>query len=367
MNNRVAVIGGGGFLGSRFIEMIRGSSLEAVPIFRSFKGLARGSKYSERAVVVDTGNVATLAASFAGCDAVVNFSVGDWNTIESDTQKIWQAARDASIPLLIHISSAVVFGSVQSPAISDDSPPDVSSWMMYARSKAKAELFLRDKMGNGMNIVVLRPGLIWGPKSGWSTLPARQLSTDTVWLPLQGDGISNLIYIDNLVECVRSVLSSNQVVSGFFNVSDQETISWKRFYTDIASGLGYPFERIQYTNRGLNIFSIACIFEWLKQQPPFYAFMKYLLRNLSAENKSLLKYYMPWLAGGREGPPVPISVRLVSQPRFTRELYSLYATAYKLSNKKFYDNYSDCGHVKYEDALGRTIGWLKYSGYDAKY
>jgi nucleoside-diphosphate-sugar epimerase len=64
------------------------------------------------------------------------------------------------------MSSAVVYGEVTSPNIADDSDPICKHWMPYARAKAAAEVFLRNVLSSSpVEIALLRPGIVWGPRS----------------------------------------------------------------------------------------------------------------------------------------------------------------------------------------------------------
>jgi nucleoside-diphosphate-sugar epimerase len=366
---QIAVLGAGGFVGSRLMEQAALTpQWQFVPVLRSPKNLARLSKLGIAARFADTSRVDSLASALDGHEVVINMAAGDWTSIRSDAAIAYEASARAGVRLLIHLSSAVVFGRVLSPDIHDDSAPELDSWMLYAREKGQAEVFLRARMAaGGPGIVVLRPGLIWGPRSPWCALPARQLAMGAAWLGGSGRGVCNLVHVDNLLRYVSQVLPSAGRVSGFYNVADPDTVTWQAFYDAIALGLGYPLSRIHTTEAGPRVASPGALLERLKQWPPFYRVMKGLLKGLSAEAKSRLKYYLPALAGGGFEAPCPVDAPVVeSAPRLTREQWALHNTRHRLPTAKFVRDFGDPRLMSFEEGLAATLAWLRFAGYGAQ-
>src|SRR5206468_10798087 len=63
-----------------------------------------------------------------------------------------------------------------------------------------SENFLRERMAERrLAIVVLRPGLVWGPGSPWVLGPATDLLRGAAFLAGSGGGICNLMYVDDLL------------------------------------------------------------------------------------------------------------------------------------------------------------------------
>lgn len=365
----IAVLGAGGFVGSRLMELASVCpEWTFVPILRSAKSVARLSKLGLKPIFANTAEESALASSLSGFDAVVNLASGDWTSIQSDARIVYEASAKAGVRLLIHLSSAVVFGRVLSPSIHDDSSPQLNHWMLYARAKGAAEKFLRSRLEkSSMKVVVLRPGLIWGPRSNWSAMPAKDLSSGSAWLGGNGEGICNLCHVDNLARYIHQILRNPDPQCGFYNVADPGTLTWKSYYDAIAKGLGYSTTRIHLTTRGPRLLSPGALLDRLKQEPTFYRFMKKLLARLSSESKSLLKYHLPALAGGQYQPPVPGDVTQVgaSIPRLTKELWSLHNTRHRLPTVKFAKDYGDPGLMPFQEALEVTLTWLRFAGFKA--
>jgi nucleoside-diphosphate-sugar epimerase len=364
-SSTIAVLGGGGFLGARLLEYARLAGEEHwLPVIRSPRSLARLSRLGTASWrKANAADVTSLAEAFAGCQTVVNVTLGDTHTMLAETETIWKACVAAKVRRLIHLSSAVVFDRVQDPATHDDSAPVADHWMYYARAKAACERFLQSQSG-GPEVVILRPGLIWGPGSPWSHLPARQLDRGGMWLAQEGQGVCNLVHVDNLVKCIRMVAAAGGNPTGAYNVGDPGEITWHRYASGVAAALGYPAERVLTVPRGPLAFHRGLVVEWLKQQPWFYRSSKWALKRMSGEAKSRLKSLLPWLAGGTFQAPVPTDVKAaMSPPRFSREQWSLQSTERRLGMEKFVSVFGDPQLMSFEEGLARTARWLQFAGY----
>jgi len=361
----VAILGGGGFVGSRLVEHAILTGRLVVPVVRSPKSIARLSKLGAECRLANTGRLESLTEALRGHDVVVNLASGDWTSIAGDAELAYRASAAAGVKLHMHMSSAVVFGRVESDAIHDDSPPDLGNWMLYAREKGKAENFLRSCLGReGPRVVVLRPGLIWGPRSPWSLLPARAFETGTAWLSGAGEGICNLLHVDNLARYIWRVIASDSEAKGFYNVADPETVTWKRLYVGIARGLQFDLGRIRMTDVKPRRLSASGALDLLRNQASSYRVLKGLLKVLSGENKSRLKAFLPALAGGRYQPPCPQDVQPEpSEPRISQEQWALQNTVHRLPTEKFVRDFGDPGLQTFDAGLESTVAWLRFAGY----
>lgn len=367
-NMKVAVLGAGGFVGARIMER---SGLNhgwcTTPFLRSPRGLARIGKLGLDASLTVRQGVGDLAARLGGYHAVVNVAVGDPESISRDVREAYEACMRAGVGLFIHLSSAVVFGRVTSDLIHDDSPPDTGSWMLYARQKAQAENYLRSMMTEGNpKIVVLRPGLIWGPRSPWSILPAMHLASGTAWLGGFGKGHCNLIHVDNLVRCIERVVETGAPSGGFYNVGDPAQVTWREFYHAMASGLGYPLERVKLTDAGYMRLTPGAMLDRLREVEGPRRVMKHVLTSMSPAVKDLVKRMVPGL--GRpvpQPPPRADAVPPASAPRLRRDIWVLHNTLHRLPTTKFVRDYGDPGLLSFEDGLAGTLEWLRFAGYAA--
>jgi nucleoside-diphosphate-sugar epimerase len=113
----------------------------------------------------------------------------------------------------------------------------------YSRSKADAEQIL----GVYPNRVVLRPGIVYGPGSAWwSDRIARLLVAKRLGdLGRNGDGICNLVFVDDVAQAVVRALEVREIAGEAFNLSLPDAPTWNGYFTAYARSLGAtPIKRI---------------------------------------------------------------------------------------------------------------------------
>ena len=358
MSGGVAILGAGGFVGARVLEMaVLGGRTDIVPVVRAFRSVARVANLGMSHRLGDASQPESLERALAGCEVVVNLTTGDPANILRTTQSIYHAAVASGARLLIHVSSATVYGQVEQPDLADDAPPQLDHWMPYAREKGLAENFLRDRMAEGhLAIVVLRPGLIWGPRSPWVIRPAVQLVSGSAYLVGDGGGICNLMYVDNLVRSIDAVVAHPRPVSGFFNVADDETMTWREYYAALATGLGVDAATVHTVPADRYRTGLGGLVEELKKLPP-YQWLKY---RLSPETKGAIKLRLR-LAFGRDRPAQSDGN---ASPDVTRDMWHLQTTRCPLPTTKFRATFGHQNPSSFASGLAASLAWLRFTGFD---
>jgi nucleoside-diphosphate-sugar epimerase len=360
MRGGVAVLGAGGFVGARLLEMAAlGGHTDIVPVVRNFRSVARSANLDVSHRIADTSQHESLVRAFDGCDAVVNLTVGATSEIVRTTENIHRATRAAGARLLIHISSATVFGEIERPDLPDDAPPRAGHWMPYAREKGRAEDFLRARMGDSeVTVVVLRPSLIWGPGSPWVLGPASEIIRGTAYLVGGGAGICDLMYVDDLVRSIHAVRAHPAPTSGFFHVADDVTPTWRDYYAALAEGLGVDPATIHQLPAGryrpglrdrLEVIRGLRAYGWLKER-------------MSLETRTHLKVRLAQ-ARGRDGGPSPASA---ARPVVTRTMWELQSTRYRLPTAKFRSAFGPLDRASFASSIAASLAWLRFIGVDER-
>ncbi|MFN8496844.1 MAG: NAD-dependent epimerase/dehydratase family protein [Anaerolineae bacterium] len=243
----VCVTGATGFVGTRLVERLlldQGAAVRA--LVHNYTSAAWLSRTTAQLIQGDVTQQHRLKAAFEGCDLVVHCAAQMGGTPSRmrevnviGTQNVLQAADDAKVRRVIHISSFAVHGR-HLPDGADETAPLHPGDDVYALTKLQAEeavgLYRRDHY---LDAVILRPTIIYGPRSQWWTIdPIERIKHNRLALLGRGDGIANVVYIDDVIDAIMLALEAPRVGGETFLVSASEKITWRDFYGAYASMLG---------------------------------------------------------------------------------------------------------------------------------
>lgn len=149
-------------------------------------------------------------------------------------------AQASGVKRFIYLSSIKVNGEVTLPGrkfYADDAPAPQDA---YGISKSEAETALLALAAEGgMQVVIIRPPLVYGPGVKANFLAMLRWVRRGVPLPLGAiDNRRSLVYLDNLVDLVRVCLQHPAAANQIFLASDQEPISTSRLLAVIADAMG---------------------------------------------------------------------------------------------------------------------------------
>ncbi len=356
MSTDVAIIGAGGFVGSRLIEStVLAGQAPVVAVVRSYRNLAGLCRFGSAVAVrlADAEKAGPLSEALVGARVVVNLTTGPGAGIVRSTIAIHEACRLAGVARLVHLSSAVVYGDVKTP-VSDDAPPVEKHWMPYARAKATSEIWLRERGETiGPEVIVLRPGIVWGVRSPHTAGFARSLCRKNAFLVDGGVGIFNGIFIDNLVAAIRVSCEARGNAAGFYNIGDTETITWGRFFEALGRPLGCEVSRLPSVSGETFPLSIRSAFDSVQSLPLFDDLYHWLKTRVPETFKTGIKARLEGNYGYERR-----ASSYVSEPSVDRELWSLQRVRHKLPITKFGARFGFVPPVSFDEGIGKTVAWL---------
>lgn len=141
----------------------------------------------------------------------------------------------------IYLSTAKVCGESNQNKPLDEM--DVSDSMdSYAASKREAEKLLRDITAEtGLEIVILRPPLVYGPAVKANFLHMMEWVRRGVPLPLGSvRNLRSLVYLGNLVDAIVACVTHPKAAGQTFLVSDGEDVSTPELIRRMAHAMGKP-------------------------------------------------------------------------------------------------------------------------------
>ena len=248
MNARpvVGIVGASGFIGSRIVEIFHLAGIARVrPIVRSVAHLARSSRFALEGRIADGFDRGALRAALDGCEVVVHAIAGDRRTYLGTLDPVYRAAADADVRRVIYLSSATVHGQAPIPGTDERSPLRRRQPIPYNVTRIMAERRLEALRRRGsVEVVTLRPGIVYGPRSRWTGGLADELLRGEACLVEGGHGICNGIYVDNLVHAIRLAMTADGADRQAFLLGDRETITWRDLYRPVVEALGLELDQV---------------------------------------------------------------------------------------------------------------------------
>jgi 2-alkyl-3-oxoalkanoate reductase len=359
---KIAVIGANGFIGTRITEMFTLGEFTAVrPIVRNYSSLARASRFDLEAHVADAFAQDALQTALTGCDVVVHAVAGDSKTILGTLAPVYRAAQSAGVQRLVYLSSGSVHGQAPDPGTDETSRLNDRQALPYNNAKIQAERILFNLRSEGeLELVILRPGIVFGPRSSWVTNFADDLLAGKASLLNRGSGICNSIYVDNLIHAIYLAATQPNADREVFLLGDQERVTWADLYRPIASALGYDLMNLPegiISDQKLSWFER---FEPIRVSKAVQGFLSIF------PHKFRLAAYRAYETILEPQAELPSTSSGVPRPVISREMAMLYSCQYKLPHQKATRILAYQSLVSFQEAMRRTIAWLAFAGYPVK-
>ncbi|MEO8816295.1 MAG: NAD-dependent epimerase/dehydratase family protein, partial [Mycobacterium sp.] len=196
-------------------------------------------------VAGDTTKPEAWAAALDGVDTVVHTAAllgaaypleESWHVNVLGTSRTLRASVDAGVRRFVHLSSVAAYG-FDFPADVDETYPIRVNGDAYTDTKINAEaVVLAAHAAQEIDVTVIRPGDVWGPGSVWVRSPMGEMRTPFGFpLPNGGRGIFSPTYIDNFVDAMVLILTSEESVGQVFNVTDGHEVSCADFFGRLAA------------------------------------------------------------------------------------------------------------------------------------
>lgn len=246
---RILVTGASGFIGRALCRALaaRGHEVRAAVRWKagvSSDGLAT---VAERIEVADIADETGWPAKLSGIDAVVHLAAIAHRAadeaavrrvnVEGTTRLAHAAA--GRVRRIVFLSSVKVHGEDSGErAFSETDTPRPED--AYGRAKLEAERSLHEiAAASGMELVVLRPPLVYGPGVKANFLRLLRW-VDSGW-PLPLGAVRNrrsLIYVGNLADAIVRAVEHTQTAGATFLVSDADDVSTPDLIRRLARALG---------------------------------------------------------------------------------------------------------------------------------
>jgi 2-alkyl-3-oxoalkanoate reductase len=277
----VLVTGGTSLLGAAVARVLLERGDEVAVLQRRQSGLGCQEH------LADVRDADAVSAAAAGVDAVVHLAArvsvtGPWSEFVSTnvdgTANVLTAARQAGVGAVVHVSSPSVAHRGESLVGASAGPADPDrTHGSYATSKAVAERMALS--APGLNVVAVRPHLVWGP--GDTQLVGRIVARARAGrLALVGTGgaLIDTTYVTNAAEALVAALDRAPALAGrAYVVSNGEPRPVGELVRRICAAAGAPPPRGRVPYGLARAAGAACELVWAgwarPDDPPMTRFL----------------------------------------------------------------------------------------------
>ncbi|MFO7988579.1 MAG: NAD-dependent epimerase/dehydratase family protein [Desulfotignum sp.] len=275
---QVLVTGGGGFLGKALVKKLMERDYAVTSFSRHHhKTLAQ---MGVPQISGDLTDAAAVKRAVKGMQTVFHVAAkpGVWGHYKTyhavnvtGTEHVIAACLSQGVKRLIYTSSPSVVFDGSDMENADESVPYPKSYLApYPETKAAAEKRVRQAAQQGLDVIILRPHLIWGPEDN-HLLPGILKRAKRLRIVGRTDDRMDTIYVDNAALAhvlAAQKLKENSSLSGniYFISQDDPESKWKmvnafldaaglppvkkRVSAQTAHAAGWCFEKI-YTLLGI--------------------------------------------------------------------------------------------------------------------
>lgn len=280
-HSTVLVTGATGFLGTRLVELLiqRGYTVRALA--RKLSNIEKLKSLQSEIYFGDVADFESLKSTFKGVDIVVHAAADTAGNEDDSKLSTIQGAKNVidlcqqyKIKKLVYISSLSVYGvtdykkwQLVSEQSSLERFPEKRGY--YSHAKLQAEKIVTDAI-NKIPLVCLRPGTIFGPGGDIFT-PMMGFAVGHKLFAVigKGDFVLPLVYIDNLVDAVITVIEKEESIGKIYNIVNSDNLTKKQYVEMLLKKL-YPNAKYIYIPYGflnITVFFQEILTKMLKQKP----------------------------------------------------------------------------------------------------
>jgi nucleoside-diphosphate-sugar epimerase len=158
------------------------------------------------------------------------------------TRTVLRAARVEGVRRIVHFSSAGVLGHVENNLAADENHP-LDPRDVYDKSKLEGEMIAREAAKDGLNIVIIRPGWVYGPGDRRTFKLIRAAARRRLILVAKGKTLQSPVFIDDLIDGALLCLDKGRP-GEIYNLAGKEVLTVKRMIEAIAAAAGTKPPRI---------------------------------------------------------------------------------------------------------------------------
>lgn len=258
----ILVTGGTGFLGAHLLYRLISEGLEVKALKRQHSSIDLTKKifsyYSDTPSAMlkkvdwvegDLLDIYSLLDAFEGVKqlyhtaAMVTLDSGDgrelFNTNVQGTANVVNAVLEKKVQQMCYVSSIGALGYERDNEVIDEETPwdPALNKSLYSKSKYEAEREVWRGIAEGLNAVIVNPGVIIGP-GNWDHGSPKIFTTVYNGLKFYPQGVNGFVDVNDVVSAMLLVMNND--ISGTRFIVTSENISYEQLFNWIANNFNVP-------------------------------------------------------------------------------------------------------------------------------
>ncbi len=244
------VTGASGFIGGHLIRALRSGGWDVRVLVHKtpLAGIPGVDSVSG-----DIGDESALKAAMAGVDVVFHLAAAVGSAVTDPrafrevnvggTEAVLAAARKSGARRVVHFSSAGVLGAMKAEDVADEDYPPVPH-TLYDRTKFEAEEAARRAAEAGLDVVIVRPGWVYGPGDRRTFKLIRAVCRRKLVLVGGAPGRQTPVFVDDLA--AGAVLAARNGRAGaVYHLAGDEILSAGEMVRVVAEACGVAPPRLK--------------------------------------------------------------------------------------------------------------------------
>ena len=257
--NKVLITGANGFIGNTLMRYYKqqGTAVIGVDLHGNGDDIIQG----------DIANPETISHLLEQCDVIVHTAALVSNAMkDSDmwrvnvlaTRNLIAAGKHHKVRRFVQISSIVAYGNTAQGELDEDYPVHADGGSYVLTKLASEHAVLAAQASGGIEVVILRPGDVYGPGSRpWIIAPLEAIAKNQFMLPAKGEGFFRPVYVDDLIRGIDLAVRHPAAAGEIFNLSCEGYITTKEYFASHYQWLGKKGPMLVSTKVALAVSAIA--------------------------------------------------------------------------------------------------------------
>lgn len=238
----IFVTGATGLVGSHLISSLVAKEKQVTALYRKQIPIFEGAE-KVNWVQGDLLDIVSLEKAMEGatqvyhCAAIVSFvpseSAGMLKANQEGTANVVNICIDKAIEKLVFVSSVAALGRIREDAPIDESMnwTPATSNSVYGESKFLAEMEVWRGMGEGLNVAIVNPVIIFGA-GDWNNGSSKIFKSAYDQFPWYTNGVSGFVDVLDVIDAMQLLMESS--ITGQRYVISAENLSYQTVFTKIA-------------------------------------------------------------------------------------------------------------------------------------